>query len=90
VSCFNPTAGAIFVDIGGGTTDVALVRQNRVEGIKSFALAGQTFTKRLGKILNLDSSEAEKIKIRHSQNSLSQSVQWRIRDILKNRFKDLA
>jgi len=84
VSCFNPTAGAIFVDIGGGTTDVALVRQNRVEGIKSFALAGQTFTKRLGKILNLDSSEAEKIKIRHSQNSLSQSVQWRIRDILKN------
>ncbi len=83
-SCFNPTAGAIFVDIGGGTTDVALVRQSRVEGIKSFALAGQTFTKRLGKILNLDLPEAEKIKMRHSQNSLSQSVQWKIRDALKN------
>jgi len=83
-SCFNPTAGAIFIDMGGGTTDIALVRQNRVEGIKSFALAGQTFTKRLGKMLNLDLSEAEKIKMRHSQNSLSQSVQWRIRDALKN------
>ena len=85
-SCFNPTAGAVFIDIGGGTTDVALVRQNRVEGIKSFALAGQTFTKRLGQMFNLDIGEAEKIKIRHSQQKLSQSVQWKIRDVLK---KDL-
>ena len=83
-SCFNPTSGAIFIDIGGGTTDIALVRQNRVEGIKSFALAGQTFTKRLSKMLDIDFAEAEKLKIRHSQNSLSQSVQWRIRDALKN------
>jgi len=83
-SCFNPTAGAIFIDIGGGTTDTALVRQNRVEGIKSFALAGQTFTKRLSQTFNLSLAEAEKIKMRHSQQQLSQSVQWKIRDILKN------
>ena len=82
-SCFNPIAGAVFIDIGGGTTDIALVRQNRVEGIKSFALAGQTFTKRLGQMFNLDIDEAEKIKLRHSQQKLSQSVQWKIRDVLK-------
>jgi len=85
-SCFNSTVGAIFIDIGGGTTDIALFRQNRVEGIKSFALAGQTFTKRLGQMFNLNVDQAEKIKIRHSQQKLSQSVQWKIRDILK---KDL-
>ncbi|MBU1291889.1 hypothetical protein KKH07_00125 [Patescibacteria group bacterium] len=84
ISCFNPTSGAIFIDMGGGTTDIALVRQNRVEGIKSFALAGRTFTKRLGQMFNLDWNEAEKIKIRHSQQRLGQSVQWKIRDILKD------
>jgi cell division protein FtsA len=82
-SCFNPTAGAIFIDIGGGTTDIALVRQNKVEGIKSFALAGRTFTKRLGKTFDLDLMEAERIKIRHSQKRLSQSVQRKIREIFK-------
>jgi cell division protein FtsA len=84
ISCFNPTAGAIFIDIGGGTTDIALVRQNRVEGIKSFALAGQTFTKRLSQMFDLDLMEAERIKMRHIQQRLSQSVQWKIRDILKS------
>jgi len=83
-SCFNPTAGAIFIDIGGGTTDIALVRQNRVEGIRSFALAGQTFTKRLSQMFDIDLSEAEKIKMRHSQQRLGQSVQWKIRNILKD------
>ncbi len=83
-SCFNPTAGAIFIDVGGGTTDLALVRQNRVEGIKSFALAGRTFTKRLNQVFDLDFMEAERIKMRHSQQRLSQSVQWKIRDILKH------
>jgi cell division protein FtsA len=83
-SCFNPTAGAIFIDIGGGTTDIALDRRNKVEGIKSFALAGRTFTKRLGKTFDLDLMEAERIKIRHSQKRLSRNVQRKIREIFKN------
>ena len=36
---------AIFIDIGGGTTDVAVVRQGGVEGTKMFALGGRAFTK---------------------------------------------
>ncbi len=82
-SGFNPTAGAIFIDIGGGTTDVALVRQNRVDGIKSFALAGQTFTKRLCQNLGLGMNEAEEIKVRYGYRQLSQSVRRKINEILK-------
>lgn len=82
-SGFNPSAGAIFVDIGGGTTDIALVRQSRVEGIKSLSLAGQAFTKRLGNSLQLDLAEAEELKIRHAQQQLSQGVQRKIREIFK-------
>ena len=40
-------AGALFVDVGGGTTDVALVRQGGVEGTRMFALGGRAFTKSL-------------------------------------------
>jgi len=82
-SGFNPTAGAIFIDVGGGTTDVALVRQNRMEGIKSFALAGQTFTKRLSQNLGLGLGEAEEIKVRYGYRQLSQNVRRKINDILK-------
>ena len=82
-SGFNPAVGAIFVDIGGGTTDVTLVRQGRVEGIKSLSLAGRTFTKRLSQTLGLSLSEAERVKLKHAHQRLSQSVQWKIREILK-------
>ena len=36
--------GGIFIDIGGGTTDVALVRQGGIEGTRMFALGGRAFT----------------------------------------------
>src|SRR4051812_34420843 len=41
-------AGALFVDVGGGTTDVALVRQGGIEGTRMFALGGRGLPKRLG------------------------------------------
>jgi len=82
-SSFEPKVGGIFIDVGGGTTDMALVRQGRVEGIKSLALAGQAFTKRLSKTFGLGLAEAEAIKIRHTQQQLSQNVQRKIREILE-------
>jgi len=82
-SSFEPNVGGIFIDVGGGTTDVALVRQGRVEGIKSLALAGQAFTKRLSETLGLGLLEAEAIKMKHAQQQLSQGVQRKIREILE-------
>lgn len=80
----QPTAeNAIFVDVGGGTTDVALVRRGGVEGIKSLALAGRTFTKRLSQSFNLGLAEAEEIKIRYATNQLSQAVQVKVKEILR-------
>jgi cell division protein FtsA len=86
-SSFNPGSGAVFIDIGGGTTDIALVRQGRVEGIKSFALAGRTFTKRLCREFGLGVNEAEEMKIKYSNRQFSTSVHRKIGDILR---KDIA
>jgi len=82
-SGFNPSAGAIFIDVGGGTTDIALVRKGRIEGIKSLSLAGRAFSKRLAQSLHLDFEEAEDLKIKHTYKKISQNVQRKIRDILK-------
>lgn len=63
---------AIFIDIGGGTTDIAVVRQGGVEGTKMFALGGRSFTKRIATIMGISFAEAEEMKIKYSQNELSE------------------
>ncbi len=59
-------SGAIFIDVGGGTTDVALVRTGSVEGTRMFALGGRAFTKSLADRLDLDFEAAEAVKIAHA------------------------
>jgi cell division protein FtsA len=59
-------AGALFIDVGGGTTDVALVRQGSVEGTRMFALGGRAFTKSLADRLDVPFEDAERIKIAHA------------------------
>lgn len=72
----------IFVDIGGGTTDIAVVRNGGLEGTKMFALGGRAFTKRLADQLQTSFEEAEKIKIDYSNNRLPQALQKRVKDAL--------
>lgn len=62
----NPDFGAIIIDIGGGTTDIALVRNGGLEGTVMFALGGRAFTKRISNTLGLPLDEAEKLKIQYS------------------------
>jgi cell division protein FtsA len=56
-------AGALFVDVGGGTTDVALVRQGGIEGTRMFALGGRAFTKSLADRLDMPFARAEELKV---------------------------
>ena len=62
--------GAIFVDIGGGTTDVALLRDGGVEGTRMFNLGGRAFTRRIALAQGLAYEEAEARKLRHSEGLL--------------------
>lgn len=59
-------AGAVFIDIGGGTTDVALVRGGGVVGTKMLALGGRAFTKGLAERLGVSFAEAEDAKLAES------------------------
>ncbi len=66
-------SSAIVIDIGGGTTDVALVKNGDIVGTKMFAIGGGVFTKRVAKELNLTYEEAEQKKIDYSEGKLDKS-----------------
>lgn len=59
---------AIFIDIGGGTTDIAVVQNGGVVGTKMFAIGGRAFTKRIVDVLGINFNEAEELKIAYSDD----------------------
>lgn len=61
---------AIFIDIGGGTTDIAVVENGGIVATKIYAMGGRNFTKRLASELNVSFQEAEKIKLAYSSQKL--------------------
>ena len=63
--------GAVFVDVGGGTTDVAVVRHGGIESTRMFALGGRSFTKRLATDLAMPLDEAERFKVAHTERRLA-------------------
>src|SRR5215472_11436996 len=75
-------SGAIFIDIGGGTTDIALVRQGGIEETRMFALGGRTFTRRLATGKGISIKEAEKLKLYYSEGKIKGSDRDEVQNIL--------
>ena len=62
---------AIFIDIGGGTTDIALVDNGGVEGTKMFGIGGRAFTKRIAAVAGVSFDQAEEMKLDYSAGKLA-------------------
>jgi len=54
---------AIVVDIGGGTTDIAVVDDGGVEGTKMFGIGGRSMTHKIANALGVDFNTAERYKV---------------------------
>ena len=75
-------SGGIFVDIGGGTTDVALIRNGGIEATRMFPIGGQVFTKKLASKLGVSFVDAEAVKLRHSRSELAPAQAAQVHRIL--------
>lgn len=64
----NSELDAVFVDIGGGTTDVALVTEGGIDGTVMFAVGGRSFTKSIANKLDIDIDKAENTKRKFADN----------------------
>jgi cell division protein FtsA len=74
---------AIFIDIGGGTSDIAVVRSGGLEGTKMFAIGGRSYTRRLSQVLNVPFAKAEEIKIAYSQGMLEEDSEKKVKEALE-------
>ncbi|MCA9383793.1 pilus assembly protein PilM [Candidatus Dojkabacteria bacterium] len=72
----------IVIDIGGGTTDVAVVDKGAIVGTKMFAYGGRVFTKRIAQDLELELNDAEQTKLDYSADKLAKAVQTDVKKAL--------
>ncbi len=59
----DSSLSAILMDVGGGTTDIAVLYEGGVQGTKMFGIGGRAFTRSIERDLGLDFSLSEKLKV---------------------------
>ncbi len=78
----EPNFSGIFIDIGGGTTDVAFVQNGNKVQTQMYAFGGRAFTNRIAKEFNLPFNLAEERKIKYSAGELPLHVRDELRSVL--------
>ena len=73
---------AVVMDIGGGTTDIAVVDDGGVEGTKMFSIGGRSFTHQIEEALGVDYLTAEKIKLAYDTGKLEDNVKAKVESAL--------
>ena len=70
----SSTFTAILTDVGGGTTDIAVVNDGGVEGTKMFGIGGRSFTRTIAADMDLSYQDAEKLKVNVDDPNLKESI----------------
>lgn len=68
----------VVMDIGGGTTDIAVVDDGGVEGTKMFSIGGKSFTHQIEESLGVDYETAEKYKLNYDSGKLDDAKKAKI------------
>lgn len=73
---------ALFMDVGGGTTDIALVNEGGVEGTKMFGIGGRAFTNAIAQGLDVSYEQAERLKLEFSAGQLQGPQEEKVKSAL--------
>lgn len=74
----DSTLSSVVMDIGGGTTDIAIVDDGGVEGTKMFGIGGRSFTHQIAEGLGVDFNTAEEFKLNPSSPDLNENAREKI------------
>ena len=69
----NANISAVLMDVGGGTTDIAVVNEGGVEGTKMFGIGGRAFTQAIARQLDTDYNKAESLKVNLGSSHTAES-----------------
>ena len=69
----SSTLSAVLIDVGGGTTDIAVVNEGGVEGTKMFGIGGRAFTRSVANEFGLEFDKAEDVKMALSSHKLAEN-----------------
>lgn len=61
---------AILMDVGGGTTDIAVIHEGGVQGTKMFGIGGRAFTRAIERDLGVEFDKAEMLKLALGTNRI--------------------
>lgn len=74
---------AIFIDVGGSTTDVVVIKNRNIEDDRFFIFGGKAFTNSIAEDLDINFHDAEKIKLEYSENKIFGGVKDKIRNTIQ-------
>ncbi len=74
---------AILMDVGGGTTDIAVINDGGVQGTKMFGIGGRAYTRSVEREMSVDFGEAEELKLGLSTHKIAPDKIKPTRDALR-------
>jgi cell division protein FtsA len=69
----NASMSAILMDVGGGTTDIAVINEGGVQGTKMFGIGGRAYTRSVERDLGIEFEKAEELKLALGTNRIPQT-----------------
>lgn len=69
----NANMSAILMDVGGGTTDIAVINEGGVQGTKMFGIGGRAYTRAIEKDQDVSFAQAEELKLGLQTNKTPQA-----------------
>lgn len=79
----DSSLSAIVMDIGGGTTDIAIVDDGGVDGTKMFGIGGRSFTHQIAEAIGVDYDTAEYFKLNPDSADLPEPAREKMKEAIE-------
>ena len=73
---------SIVIDVGGGTTDIAIIDDGGIAGTKMFSIGGRNFTKQIASALDVDYETAENYKLDPEHSDLDEHSKEKVKKVI--------